>query len=401
MDHSLHRPQVFVRVEFGVSWSPQHSPRTRGLQYRSRGIRERSPNFPRQVAAPNTNYLAAVSIQQFQQQQAQQYAQSQQQLQQQQHQQHQQIQHRPVDRPQSSRPPHSQPPRERPEQRRSKSKQIEQLQDKGIFQESRRSSRSSKSSHERGRSAPPPLSDNNWDVISPGTSSRAMQGSSTAAATATRSASNLWKDLPEVPSRFRLGEDGMPWDSLSFPLGWDPYIEADDLLQEPSEHSFPYQDVPQPRRESPSTPEPPVRNPARVTFSMPTEEQHYRPYRQDDPERVRELEALGSAMMTIDNGFENQWWNQGERQPMPFTPVAGDLIVPVHPPPSSGDTFQDQLALGWQSYLPPGAMDERLSFSTANNIVSPVSSGGTDGYPRLSRSLSTRSEELWCDGRYA
>lgn len=32
-----------------------------------------------------------------------------------------------------------------------------------------------------------------------------------------------------------------------------------------------------------------------------------------DPARVHDLGALSAAMMTIDNGFESQWWNQGER----------------------------------------------------------------------------------------
>lgn len=38
--------------------------------------------------------------------------------------------------------------------------------------------------------------------------------------------------------------------------------------------------------------------------------------------RAREMETLATAMMTVDNGFEDQWWYQGHR----LSNVAGDLI---------------------------------------------------------------------------
>ena len=37
---------------------------------------------------------------------------------------------------------------------------------------------------------------------------------------------------------------------------------------------------------------------------------------------IKEMECLATAMMTIDNGFEDQWWNQGTR----LVNVAGDLV---------------------------------------------------------------------------
>lgn len=37
---------------------------------------------------------------------------------------------------------------------------------------------------------------------------------------------------------------------------------------------------------------------------------------------VKEMESLATAMMTVDNGFEDQWWNQGTR----LVNVAGELI---------------------------------------------------------------------------
>ncbi len=54
-------PQIYVHVEFGVSWSSQHVPKNHEVTYKSRAIRERQPaSFPRQIPAPNTNYLAAI-----------------------------------------------------------------------------------------------------------------------------------------------------------------------------------------------------------------------------------------------------------------------------------------------------------------------------------------------------
>lgn len=37
---------------------------------------------------------------------------------------------------------------------------------------------------------------------------------------------------------------------------------------------------------------------------------------------IKEMECLATAMMTVDNGFEDQWWNQGPR----LVNVTGDLI---------------------------------------------------------------------------
>lgn len=391
--HNLQRPQVFVKVEFGVSWSPQHAPRSRGFQYRSRALRERAAYFPRHVPAPTTNYLAATSIQQFQQAQVPQFYDQR--------------------APEPSQP-HQEPPQ--PEQvrqqgqpqqehQRSRSRQVDFTSAPEEPQEDQRTSReerrSSSERHGRGRSAPPPLSDNNWDVVHPQMMADNPVGSSTAYATADRPVSDVWKDLPEVPTRFRLGEEGMPWESVTFPMGWEPFMEPDPLLQPPSSHASPdpqySQAVSRPSEEAPTSP-------TVVQIESPIESPRYR---REDPERVRELEALGSAMMTVDNGFENQWWNSGERQPM---------ATALYPPPTTRDHVREQLALGWaMAHVPPessttagaGAvsiLSGEPGTATLNNVVvSPVSSySGPEIQPGLSRSLSTRSDELWfTGGRYA
>lgn len=190
----------------------------------------------------------------------------------------------------------------------------------------------------------------------------------------------------------------MPWDSWSIPVGWEPYFEPDPLLQSPSS---PPEPDPQSFQERPRTTEQDLTSPMAIRPDSLLESP---PHPGEDTERVRELEALGSAMMTVDNGFENQWWNQGERQSMPTA---------IHPPPATHDQVREQLALGWaMAHLPPGAENDSVSFgspdhghgSLSNVVVSPVSSyDGPSLQPGLSRSWSTRSDELWFTGggRYA
>lgn len=96
-----------------------------------------------------------------------------------------------------------------------------------------------------------------------------------------------FKALPATPAQFRLGEEGMPWSPLAFPMESG---DADDALATRD-----------------SAPE----------FAPGL----------DDREKGRawEMESLAAAMMTVDNGFEDQWWYQGPR----LVSVAGDLISPT------------------------------------------------------------------------
>lgn len=212
-----------------------------------------------------------------------------------------------------------------------------------------------------------------------------------------RTDSDVWKDLPEVPSRFRLGEDGMPWEGTwQFPLGFEPFLEPDPYLRPPSSvtSTRPSSDH---TGERPRTPE--QRSRPISEFSPQS------PPRGDDHARRHELEALGHAMMTVDNGFENQWWNQGER----------NHLAAVAPPPATRRQMEEQMALGWVGALLPAAgpgEDSNRHFTPprpeAQSIVSPESSLGPDGInvvvspvstfsmpTQLGRTLSTRSDELW------
>lgn len=444
--HNMQRPQVFVKVEFGVSWSSQHPPRRHELQYKSRALRERHPNFPRHVPAPTTNYLAAAPIPPFEQHQEPQLY----------------FQHTPQDHPFSplnqQRDP--QPPQtsgaaclqsEPYQQERGRSRHVEAVPEPpplGPFPPQERGEAyadrpASSERHERGHSAPPPISENKWDVLQPETAAAHVStGSSTACATTQhRSASDVWKELPEVPSRFRLGEAGMPWEGTwTFPMGFEPFLEPDPYLRPPSSsHAAsprpqsssrdPLQERSPPQSTDPQQPKSPttvvvgaIQSPTSPPGSS---------VRRDDPALREELEALASAMMTVDNGFENQWWNQGERR----------HLQAVVPPPATREQVQEQMALGWVgALLPPqpassdvgGGRNNDSSSSRSNNnnnnnnnnnkrfsfesgpspesagcpppsnmVVSPVSSY-SGPVSNLSRSMSTRSDELWfTGGRYA
>ncbi|KAF3763062.1 hypothetical protein M406DRAFT_356926, partial [Cryphonectria parasitica EP155] len=124
----------------------------------------------------------------------------------------------------------------------------------------------------------------------------------------------------------------MPWDGTwQFPMGFEPFLEPDPYLR-PSSAASP---KPSPEHSSrrPRTPEQ-QRRP--IVESPP---------QGDDPARRHELEALGHAMMTVDNGFENQWWNQGERK----------HLTAVTPPPATRQQMEEQMALGWVGALLPAA----------------------------------------------
>lgn len=390
------RPQIYVRLEFGVSWSPRHAPNNHEITYKSsRRIRERSPYFPRTVPAANTNFLAAPAVQHTRQQewdQTNQYRRA----------------HEPQLHIQHSREVRwREPPEENP----------------------RRSRHESISSHERRRSAPPPIGDNPWDVSVPQPQQTAgFPPSSTAdaaaAAMANRPAPELWKDLPEVPTRFRLGEDGMPWTPWSWPNGPDPVAYPQD--EESSTHSRAapvsgadvdvsvyspdelYSASPMaaslasPRPVSMASPSPMTATVTSPPTFMPDDGHHSegservsQPGLVSHPERVPHLGALSAAMMTVDNGFENQWWYQGSRQPIPAVDPGP---APTSAPRAAPTTSHNRLSLGWAVASPPVRESPQLSFSL-DDIVSPVSDYPSTTSPphfcALERTLSTRSEELF------
>ncbi|KAF3801096.1 hypothetical protein GCG54_00010157 [Colletotrichum gloeosporioides] len=328
------RPQIFVHFEFGVSFSPRHAPNQHSVTYVSRGMRDRAQHFPRQVPPPTTNYLNTPTYQAYQPTRSSPPA-------------HQQ--NHPQNPPM---PPHLEPRRQ-----------------------SRQESRSSGSSHERGSSAPPPWNDSPWDAEPDALGSSALPRQRPRAPTT--SAPDYWKALPEVPSRFRLGEDELPWSASSWPgeYGMPDDSEVDDYS---SELSMKFRDV----------------SLANVTPAP-------RPRDREDPGRKYELEALSAAMMTVDNGFEDQWWYQGERQQT--APLADDLLTSSAYAPATATAeavpqtpvqLNHRESAGWavSEHEDPHMSLTSATVYNPSVLVSPMTEYAS---PRLHRSLTTRSEELF------
>ncbi|KAH8687652.1 hypothetical protein BGZ60DRAFT_522300 [Tricladium varicosporioides] len=127
---------------------------------------------------------------------------------------------------------------------------------------------STRSQHERGSSAPPTMTDRNQPIspVSPITPFSPLVHRST------MPSEQANRPLPPVPSRFRLGEADLPW---STPPWYRPQ-------------------------------EPELASPTVVGIEL--EER-----RLEDPQRVRELEELHQAMMTVDSldhdGWESWTWD--------------------------------------------------------------------------------------------
>ena len=349
------RPQVYVRVEFGLSWGADQPQRNHEVAYRSRGPRERLPPFPRQVPAPNTNYLSNTT-----------------------------HNHAAVPYDWDMYHGYYAPPAYHLEP----THHLQQPQ----HAEPRRSSRSeSRSSHERGQSAPPPFANNAWDVNVSQAQQVAYQ--TPRAGRSTRQPPEVWKALPEVPSHFRLGEDSsVPWGTWSVPYGYDAEAHPQD-----DEHHRPSITT--------TVAGPSGSNVASAT--SPTEVSTFSPgpsgpgFRPDDPGRVQELEALGAALMTVDNGFENQWWYQGQREAVAAA-VAGEEETTMMMP--GAERSSTRISVGWAvASTASSSRRDRFSqdrFSVATTeVVSPlpafVSPDSAGVHSPLSRSLSTRSDELF------
>ncbi|KAL1845293.1 hypothetical protein VTK73DRAFT_722 [Phialemonium thermophilum] len=351
------RPQVYFHVDFGVSWSAERPPKNHGFTYASRTLRERSRDFPRRVPAPTTNFLAPGQDS------------------------------APDGRsPEPAAPTHLTLPPQQAD--------LAAWEDEGR-EEGRLSRAESTSSHERGRSAPPPFGDNPWDVSVPLEPPRATLFPSSSAssagpapgATSRPSAPDLWRPLPEVPSRFRLGEDGMPWSSqppwLAGPepdpyfLGYEERNSAQGTYRDPSGVRL-------------HTPEPSSRggDAHREAVAVVSSTSPRRQRSVEDPERVRQLEALSAAMVTVDNGFESQWWQQGPRQPVLHLPDEAVLRA---------ETRFSRRSLGW-AVATNATRNDSVSSQMAYTVSPMTEYTAFDtpppSYQPLTRTLSTRSDEF-------
>ncbi|KAI1120509.1 hypothetical protein F5Y10DRAFT_258268 [Nemania abortiva] len=329
--NSLGKPQLFVQLTFGVSWSDRYIPRTHTLTYTSKHLKDarNSGHFPRQESGHQHRRQESLQRQHHRSER-----------------QHHRDHERSRGRAGNHRPCHPgtlSPPREpRSDSRRANG--------------------------ERGRSAPPAVHDGLWSDDEGGPSATLFPRPVRSA----RNPPHVWKDLPTNPAGFRLGEDGLPW-SVS---AW-PFDAADDDDDDDDDDG-----------DDDGEGEPPFANlPTTLPLSPPN-----RP-RGEDPQRVRELESLSTAMVTVDNGFENQWWNQGTRKPTASfapDPAEDEDVRPM----STAD------AVLLSAAEPPSAVETYSPISESlRDLVSPLSdfSPGFNIASSLQRSFSTRSDELWMD----
>jgi len=166
--------------------------------------------------------------------------------------------------------------------------------------------------HERGSSAPPTLSERT-QAISPITpvhhaSSFPLNNS------INQNDHNLDRPLPPIPSRFRLGDSNLPWCT-------EPWYRPTSSSSETTSE---------------------FANPTMVGIELENA-------RGEDPQRVRELEALQQAMMTVDSLANDGWepWTWESVGDMPRGPrslgwavrngegersVSSSLVSPPPPP---------------------------------------------------------------------
>ncbi|KAH6844839.1 hypothetical protein B0I37DRAFT_343473 [Chaetomium sp. MPI-CAGE-AT-0009] len=365
-------PEIYVHLEFRVSWGgkkqQQQPSKNHQITYRSRGPRERSPAFPRQVPAPNTNYLAA--IHDFDQRQA---------------------------RVRESRQNNPYRNHQMQEYYQGEQQPHAHLQ-VPVIREPERPTRADtrSSSHERGRSAPPPIGENPWDVNIPH-----LQARNSEMPPSQRNTTEIRrKPLPAPPSQFRLGDGGQPWSTWSLPDGYDPDTHPKD--EEDYGTYDTYEDIPvisepadrnsttyatNPTMVSTFSPDPTFVTEPTITVSQ--EPEPPAPVRARDVEtgRAKELGALSAAMMTVDNGFETQWWNQGHRDTV-FSSSADD-----HP------TTPDESPIHRWSTGPMSSTASPVEARLPAGVVSPMTDAAFSPAQvpasLLQRTLSTRSEELW------
>ncbi|KAF5579012.1 hypothetical protein FPANT_9771 [Fusarium pseudoanthophilum] len=319
------QPGIYLHLEMGVPL-PKIMSKDRHITYVSKSMRDRASQFPRQLPPTNTNYLNAPAHYQVAHQQMATQAQ------QPQTQPQQQFTHTISNMPPNiyNRDPVSVGMAHeptylpyRPQQTQHHIREYyapaapaQQQQRETHPEELRLSSRSAeRSSHERGSSAPPPLNSSPWDVTSHNPGGEPY----------------VWKALPATPNQFRLGEGDMPWDGWNYPMGFNDN-NGDDDSNEGGENRTRSREASLRATWGPEFPGEPSR--------------YVQPVQVDDRARgkAKDIQSLASALMTVDNGFEDQWWYQGPR----LVHLDGTTVmVPTAVPRSSFHPDHQQSSVGW------------------------------------------------------
>jgi hypothetical protein len=327
----ISKPQVFVQVQFGVSWSEQHTPRNHTVSYTSRNLKE-NRNFPRQAPSSRSTTDALT---------------------------HHPAMHR--QRPQTA-SHHGQD---------RNARGFPGLQEYGRSYSNHHSSgrlptmsqsrmeprsRSAGASNNRDGQSLPIFHNSPW-CGDEGPSSTTFPPP----ARTSRDASRTQEISQARPEQYRLGSEGMPWCGWSWPEG----VTGVD----PPDEGVPYANRP-------------------TTIPLSSERQHA-----DDPAKAWELERLSSAMVTVDNGFENQWWYQGERESVG--------LLSSEQPEETSRSDDSVLLSAYEPTLPTEGdwMRSRLERSpNLHSIVSPisdVSSSPSLNFRGLDGTLTSMSDELF------
>ncbi|KXJ90281.1 hypothetical protein Micbo1qcDRAFT_164818 [Microdochium bolleyi] len=342
-------PQVYVQLQFGVSWTPRHTPQSHTMTYISKSLRQ-SSEFPRQGGQPVTKPVAKQTSGQSRTREL----------------------NAAHQKKAASRPHNGHATRRADDRRPDRSADATRQHTKKSNPQRQHRSETRGAANDRGSSAPPPLSHNNPWVANADYMTPAMPQ-------ATRSSRQsavpqVWKNLPAPPSQFRLGADGLPWSSWAYPEGYPDPEEGQEMEEEVAIFA---------------------NKPTTVNLSPESrlERRHT-----DDPARVQELEKLSLAMVTVDNGFENQWWYQGQRETTDWLTQGVDDTEVLHSPQSDPGDNRLVSAIEQTPITGPNWSATYDKNASMRMIVSPVSENSmspAESFRPIQRSLTTRSDELF------
>lgn len=234
-------PAIHVHVEFGLSLNPHDPPHTRSIKYTSNNMNERLERQRREELTRGRQENLSQGGYRGQQQNFQ------------------------------------LPPNQRDIHHQQQLHHQQQQHQHNIYnqQHSRSLTVSTRGSRDRGNSAPPllpPIS-----PVSPMSTYRNSVVWNESPYRVSNQPESRERPLPPIPSRFRLGEDDLPWSTPA-------WYRSPDV-----EHfNAPF---------------------SSVDSSLPLS-----PRRSEDPQRVRELEDLHLAMMTVDSLGDDDWetWTWGD-----------------------------------------------------------------------------------------
>ena len=310
-------PGIFVNVEFGVSFAPEHRTHTTSMKYTSRRMEER------------------LHQERIRQQYEQGYS------------------------PEQLQPTSIMPARIH-EQNQARLQQQERQRRLGVR---------TTEQHERGTSAPPTTVDRSQPIspispvspigtIGPLQCTRSLSSQIVSPLQHTRSlpSERTNQALPPTPSQFRLGDEDMPWSMPPWYRDPEPeFASPPNTRREPPQQrqavSPPWTRRESEQRQRLNIPE--IVSPPR---SRRESEQRHERLRLDDPQRVKDLETLHQAMMTVDSLGSDGWepWTRaswGDQPRVPPPPRSIGWAVSSEDAPTRVSTRAAELTEGPPPYV--------------------------------------------------